>query len=114
MRSMTPAETYNRVLLQYRQQYLLFLLQSEVKWQRRMQQAADQAQAIILEHSDADGRIVRRQELNRRLRMLSQSLAADLEEHLRENMTTAAMLGAKATAEAHRAFYAVAKGGGRA
>lgn len=109
---MRPADAYNQTLLRYRQQYLLFLLQSEVKWQQRMQRAADEAQAIILEHSDG-GTIVRRQELNRRLRMLSQALAADLEAHLRENMTTAALLAAQGTSEAHRVFYALAKGGDR-
>lgn len=110
---MTPAEAYNATLVESRRQYLLYLLRSEVSWQQRMQQAGDQAQAIILEHRDAGGNIVRRAELERRLRMLSQSLAADLDRHLRDNMTTAAMLGAKGTADAHKAFHTLAKAGGR-
>lgn len=106
-----PADAYNATLTSYWRQYLVFLIKSELDWQKRMEQAGNEAQAIIFEHSDADGKIARRQELNRRLKMLSQSLAMDLQTHLRSNITTAAMLSAKGTSEAHKAFFALARSG---
>lgn len=106
-----PRERYNRVLDQYRRLWLLYLLRSEAAWGERMKRFGAEVQALILEHADESGQVTGRQDLRRGIHRLSQGLGADLERHLKERITVSAMLGARATSDATRAYVRTVRDG---